>query len=167
MKRIVFLILVLISLNSYAPELSKENKEARELNRENQRELERLMTAEFSEDNLRNLLILLNVDHVEIIINQAKIESGWYKSPLFKNHNSLFGMHYPLIRDSYAYEYTIADNGRKCASYRSWQSSVLDFILRIEYYKNLGFPTKDYYLFLEETNYCEKDIYIDLLKSMA
>ena len=167
MKKIVFSILVLISLNAYCPELSNTDREAKELNKSNERELELLFTAEFNEDNLRRLLELLNVDHVNIVIEQMRLETGNFKSNLFRNHNNLTGMHYPRVRKTHATGYTIADNKRRCSVYDTWIDSVKDYILYIEYYKSLGFNTNDYYSFLKIVGYCEKDSYTNLLRKMV
>lgn len=169
MKRIcVVIYLILTCFNQlFAPNLNEYDQEQKNTNKERIVRLDELMAAEFSVNNLKELLILLNVDHVEIIIEQMKLETGRFTSPLFLNHNNLTGMHFAVVRDSYAYEFTIADNGRKCSSYRSWQSSVLDLLLRIEYYENLGYSLNNYYSFLENTGYCEKDGYADLLRSMV
>jgi len=170
MKKVCILILLILTCFSYlfAPNLNNYQREQKE---ENIRLIVRLdylfNYAEFSEENLRELLILLKAPAPEIIINQAKLETGWFKSRLFKYHNNLFGMHYPRIRDTYADMYTIADNGSKCASYASWQSSVLDLLLYIDYYENLGFSTINYYKFLTDVSYCEKDTYVNILKRMT
>ena len=167
MKKLVTIVLLITSLNALAPELDAEQKDSKELIKQNQRDYNKLMSSDFSEDNLRELLKLLNVSHIDIVINQTRLETGWYSSNLFRNHNNLFGMGYANHRESYAYEYTIADNGRKVASYRSWQSSVLDFIEYLKYYESLGNPINDYYSFLEDVGYCEKDSYVNILKKMT
>jgi uncharacterized FlgJ-related protein len=168
MKKLIGIVLLVTSLNVFAPELSQEQKEAKELNKQNDRELDYLLNeAEFSEDNLRRLLELLEVEHIDIVMNQARLESAWFTSRVFKEGNNIFGMHMPRVRDTYAYEYMIADGGRKVASYRSWQSSVMDYITYLRYYENLGYSTKNYYSFLESVGYCEKGIYTNILKSMT
>ena len=167
MKKLTTIILLIMTLNVFAPELSKKQTESKELVKQNQRDYNKLMSSDFNEDNLRELLKLLNVGHVDIVVNQARLETGWYSSNLFKNHNNLFGMGYASNRKSYAYEYTIADNGRKVASYRSWQSSVLDFVAYLKYYESLGNSINDYYSFLEDVGYCEKDSYVSILKKMT
>lgn len=164
----VLTLLILTCFNSlFAPNLSMYQEHCKQVTKERIVRLNQLMTIEFSEDNLRELLVLLDAPNLIIIIEQMRLETGRFTSPLFLNHNNLTGMHYPRVRDTYASGYTIADNGRKCSSYKSWQSSVLDFLLRIEYYENLGYSSNDYYSFLENTGYCEKDGYADLLKSMV
>jgi hypothetical protein len=169
MKRICIVIfLILTCFNQlFAPNLTNTQEEQKNTNKERIVRLDELMTAEFSVDNLKELLILLNAPDPEIILNQAKLETGWFKSRLFVYHNNLFGMHFPRHRETYSDRYTIADNGSKCASYGSWQSSVLDLLLYFEYYESRGYDTKDYYGFLVDVGYCEKNIYVNILKRMS
>ena len=169
MKRIcISILLILTCFNSlFAPNLSNYNEEQKEKNIERIYRLDELMLSEFSEENLKELLILLEVPNYEIIINQCRLETGWFKSKLFVYHNNLFGMHYPTHRETYSNKYIIADNGAKCASYVSWQLSVLDLLLYFDYYESRGYNTDDYYKFLTDVGYCEKEIYIDILMSMV
>lgn len=168
--KITTILLIVIFLNSepsFAPNLSKYQLEQKQSNMRRMIRLNELMSASFSPENLMELIVLLDMPSPEIIFKQAKLETGWFRSNLFKNHNSIFGMHYPRVRDSYSHEYTIADNGRRVASYRSWQSSVLDMKLFIQYYEGLGYDPVNYYKFLVNVGYCEKDIYTNILKNMT
>ena len=168
MKKLILMVLIFTSLSVYAPELSRENAEKKELNKENERTLEYLMQAEFSEGNLRNLLELWNVEHIDEVIKQTKLETGWYKSRLFRDHNNLFGMHMPVVRPTTANSYITADGNKRVANYDTWQSSVADYILYIDYYKSLGYSTDNYYEFLISVGYCELgSYYIRLLESMS
>lgn len=168
MKKLVFFIILMTTLSLQAPELSDKDKEKKELNKQDDRDLNYLMESEFSEENLLKLLNILGVTHAEEAVKQSKLETGWFSSRLFTEHNNLFGMHFPRVRDTYAHEYTIADNGRKVASYRSWVSSVLDFVLYLDYYKSLGYSTDNYHQFLVDVGYCEKGAYyIKLLKMIS
>lgn len=162
------LLIFLIPFTTFAPELSIELRENKEFVKQYERNYNDLMNIEFSEKNLRKLLIFLNVDHVETVINQTKIETGWYKSRLFVYENNIIGMHYPRLRDTYSDKYVVADNGAKCASYASWQSSVLDYVLYINYWKSFGYDTSDYNKFLVDVHFCEKgSYYIELLNKMS
>ena len=169
MKRLYILtIAILINFNSlFAPELSDEQEKVKQVTKANIIRLDELMNAEFSSDALRELLVLLGAPSPEIAYKQARLESGNFTSRVFKEGNNLFGMHFPRIRDSYAHEYMIADNGKKVAKYRSWQSSVLDLMLYFEYYESLGYDTSDYYQFLVDASYCEGSQYVNILKSMS
>lgn len=167
MKKLITLVFMISVLNTSAPELSDKQKETQNTIKEYQRTYDELMDAEFSEENLIALLKLLQVKNIDIVLSQVRLETGWYQSRLFKNHNNLLGMGYARYRKAYSYEYVIADNGRDVASYRSWQSSVLDFVAYLDYYKKLGYDIDNYHKFLVDAGYCEKgSYYIDLLKQM-
>ena len=168
--KITVITLMLIFLSSeglLAPDLSMYQRHCKEVSKERKTRLNQLMTAEFTQNNLYELLVLLEAPSPEIIVKQAKLESGWFKSRLFVYENNLFGMHYPRVRETYSDKYVIADNGSKCASYGSWQSSVLDLLLYLDYYEELGYSTANYYKFLKLAGYCESDKYTNILKSMT
>lgn len=168
--KITVIALMLTFLSSeglLAPSLSMYQRHCKEVSKERKTRLNELMTAKFSEGNLLELLILLGAPSPKIIVKQAKLESGWFKSRLFVYENSLFGMHYPRLRETYSDRYVIADNGSKCASYGSWQSSVLDLLLYLDYYEKLGYSTANYYKFLKDAGYCEGAQYTNILKSMT
>ena len=169
MKKICIVILViLLCFNQLlAPNLSKYQRHCKEATKERIIRLNELMTAEFSENNLRELLVLLNAPSPNIIVKQSKLETGWYKSKLFIYQNNLFGMHFANRRDTYSDRYVIADNGSKVASYGSWQSSVLDLLLYFNYYDKLGYDLTNYYEFLVDAGYCENDRYINIIKNMS
>jgi len=169
MRNIILILIVsLITFNTMsAPNLSSYDKELKELNKSNMRELDALFTADFSEINLRRLLELLDVEHVDIIINQARLESSWFTSRLFKKYNNLFGMHRSYIRESYSSWYVVADNNAHVAVYDTWVDCVKDFVLYLDYYRSIGYCTDDYYNFLKVSGYCEKDTYVNILKRMV
>lgn len=168
--KITITLLIFISLNlsdPFVPNFSKYQIEKEGAKKASKRRLNELLVAEFSESNLLELLILLGAPSPEIIVKQSKLETGWYKSRLFIYENSLFGMHYPRLRDTYSDRFVMADNGSKCASYGSWQSSVLDMLLYLNYYEELGYSTANYYKFLKDVGYCEGTQYTNILKSMT
>jgi len=169
--KITVITLSIIFLNIgqlFAPNLSEHQIEEKEANKASKTRLNELLVAEFSPQNLQELLILLKTPNPEIAYRQARLESGNFTSRVFKEGNNLFGIHYPRIRDSYAFEYMIADGNRKVSKYRSWQSSCLDYVLLVKYYEDLGYNSDDYYAFLTEIHYCELGSrYIDILKSMS
>lgn len=169
MKRIWILILLILTcfFNSYAPKLNEYQQGDKNSNMDRIVRLDELMSAEFSPENLKALLIILEAPDPEIILKQAKLETGWFKSRLFVYENNLFGMHFPRDRDTYSDRYVIADNGSKVASYASWQSSVLDLLIYFEYYENRGYSTENYFKFLVDVGYCEKDAYTNILKNMS
>jgi uncharacterized FlgJ-related protein len=168
--KIIFIIILFMKFNfqvANAKELSEYEKQQQAQNMKNIRELSELKHSDFNENNLRRYLILLNIPNVEIIINQARLESAWYTSGLFKNHNNIFGMHLAYKRETLSNGYVIADRGRKVSTYKTWQHSVEDFILYLKYWESQGYNFDNYLKFLLDVGYCEKGSeYIKILTLM-
>jgi len=62
--------------------------------------------------------------HKDIVVAQAILESGWFKSNNFKVNNNLFGMKYPHTR------VTCSDSSiNGYAHYPNWHMSVVDYYL--------------------------------------
>jgi flagellum-specific peptidoglycan hydrolase FlgJ len=91
-------------------------------------------------------LKLNNIKHSNIVLAQAKLETGHYTSPICKTHNNLFG----LMR------------GNKYRRYNHWTESV-------KAYKDLiqsKYDGGNYYVFLKNLNYAKDPNYIDKLKNI-
>ena len=82
--------------------------------------------------------------HPEIVIAQARLETGNFTSQMCKTKHNLFGIKY---------------NG-KYASYRTWQESVADYKRCI----SARYKGGDYYLFLKRIGYASDAAYIRKLK---
>ena len=77
---------------------------------------------EFSEQKLKEYILELNLKYPEVILAQAKLESGNFTSRAFREQNNLFGLHVARQRP------TLAKKGRgKLAHYNSWRDSVVDY----------------------------------------
>lgn len=113
---------------------------------------------EFSKENLIAYIKQLNIKYPNVVLAQARIESGNFKSKLFKESNNLFGMRIAKGRP------TTAQEGRNnYAKYNNWKESVLDYaLMQARYYNNC--KTESEYLAQIQKNYCEENNYIDLLK---
>lgn len=98
-----------------------------------------------------------NAWYPEILLKQAKIESGNYTSNVYNNSNNLYGMKKVGSRQTTQLKNTYNDYG----CYTNWCESVLDRMLwDIFYFKN-GKPTKEEYLnamsiYAEDTCYLSK-----------
>jgi flagellum-specific peptidoglycan hydrolase FlgJ len=93
----------------------------------------------FSKENMIKLIIDLNIAHPDIVIAQAIIESGNFKSNIFKENNNLFGMKMPAYRKT-----TAIGINRGHAVYSSWRESVIDYALWQG--KRARYSTKNQYL---------------------
>ena len=90
----------------------------------------------------------IGIVHSEIVIKQALLETGHFKSRFLMDKNNLF-----------AFRYT-----KKYISFETWQASVI-------YYKkwqdkNYKDHTEDYYHFLRRLKYARSANYIALLKKI-
>jgi len=78
----------------------------------------------FSKENMMRLMYSLKIAHPDIVMAQAIIESGNFKSNIFKENNNLFGMKMPEYRKT-----TAIGTNRGHAVYRNWRESVIDYAL--------------------------------------
>lgn len=86
------------------------------------------------------------VPHPTIVLAQARLESGNFKSDFYRRTNNLFGL----------------KKGKKYATYKTWRDSVKDYKLRISSRYNGG----SYYAFLENIKYATNPNYIKLLNEI-
>ena len=97
--------------------------------------------------NDKNLMAELkkdNIKHPEIVLAQAKLETGHYTSEVLKTHNNLFGLR----------------KGSRYRRFRHWTESI-------KAYKNLvqsKYKGGDYYVFLDKIGYAEDPTYTDKLR---
>lgn len=95
-----------------------------------------------------------------IVMAQAKLESDYGKSNLFKKNNNLFGMRLAKSRMT-----TAAESKNNFAYYNKWQDCVLDMAYFQASYLN-GINSEEKYLLYLGANYAEAPTYIANLKSV-
>ena len=117
--------------------------------------------SEFSEKLLVELLSLYNVPYKRYIIKQAILETGNFTSVIFMESHNLLGMKHPRVRPT-----TSIGTNRGHASYLHWTDSVIDYLLWLEYFKNRGWDTDDYFQFLRDVGYAEDPYYIYKLQNL-
>ena len=114
----------------------------------------------FSENNLKKLLEKLHVKNIDIVIAQAKIETGNFKSKVFLENNNLFGMRQARQRIT-----TSTGTNLNHATYDNWQDSVIDYtIYQSTYLKSFN---RNEYLDYLQANYAENPNYVKLIKQMV
>jgi len=117
----------------------------------------RLNQEPFSKEWLKNEIQSLNLDHPDIVLAQAEIETGNYTSQIFKQNKNLFGMKVAKSRPT-----TAVKEQLNHAYYNSYKESLLDYALwQANYAKNL---TKQEYLQLLQQIYAEDANYVFKLK---
>ena len=92
----------------------------------------------FSILNLREYILQLNIKNPKVVLAQAIIESGHFKSKLFKENNNLFGMRHAKQRHCISKG---SKNGY--AIYNNWRESVIDYAFYQKTYLCSFYKRKD------------------------
>lgn len=116
---------------------------------------------EFSEEKLIKFIDSLNFKYPEIILAQAKLESGHFKSNVFKSNHNLFGMKQALSR-------VTLNRGTKNghALYNKWEDSVMDYALWYATYA-YNCNSEEEFLNLLDKTYAEDEFYKNRLKTIV
>lgn len=110
---------------------------------------------EFSEVKLKEYIIGLNIKFPHIVFAQAKLESGYFKSTIFRENNNLFGMRVASRRPT-----TNKGENRGHAVFDTWKESVLDYAFYQARF--LGdIKTEGEYIQYLKANYAEDPGYVD------
>ena len=110
---------------------------------------------EFSEVKLKEYIIGLNIKFPHIVFAQAKLESGYFKSTIFRENNNLFGMRVATRRPT-----TNKGENRGHAVFDSWKESVVDYAFYQARY--LGeIKTEGEYIQYLKANYAEDPGYVE------
>lgn len=88
------------------------------------------------------------VKHPRIVTAQAILESGNFKSELFRKYNNPFGLYDSKKKDYFKFKH--------------WTDAIVAYISMVEYKYKGG----DYYKFLERLPYAKDKKYIDKVKAI-
>ena len=102
-------------------------------------------------------------DYTCWITQQSALETGYWKSKIFKEFNNGFGMGVARVRDTNRIGTYLATNGEEFSTYRSFEDSVKDYVLWADYFR---MPTnfirpQQFVDFLEKKGYAEDPNYAD------
>jgi uncharacterized FlgJ-related protein len=100
---------------------------------------------EFSENKLIDKITELNFRYPYIILAQAKLESGHFKSTIFLENNNMFGMKEAKLRANLA-----KGTNRGHAYYETWQESVIDYALYYSSYLRSINTEGEYFEYLRQ-----------------
>lgn len=100
-----------------------------------------------NESNLKEELTKNNIPHVNIVLAQAKLETGNFKSNLVRTHQNIFGL----------------KKGNRYRRYSHWTECVEDYKKCISNRYSGG----SYYAFLNRIGYASHPNYTGLLKEMV
>lgn len=88
------------------------------------------------------------IQYPDIVVSQAILETGFFKSDLCLNRNNLFGLFNSRTMDFYAFDH--------------WTESVKAYKNKVQYRYKEG----DYYDWLEHIGYAEDTLYVSKLKTI-
>lgn len=115
----------------------------------------------FNPDRLKAYILELNIKFPHIVYAQAKLESGEFKSHIFRENNNFFGMKVATKRPT---TNKGEENGH--AYFDTWKDCVVDYALyQAQYLSDLK-TESEYYEYLRQ-NYAEDPNYVDKLKKIV
>lgn len=114
----------------------------------------------FSEDALINLLENSNIKYPYIVLAQAKLESAYFTSKIFKSNNNMFGMRKARQRIT-----TAECEKNTYAYYKTWEDCVYDYGL---WQNNVicGISSEEDYFNKLSERYAEDTMYVSKLKTI-
>jgi uncharacterized FlgJ-related protein len=113
---------------------------------------------EFSPKKLREYILELNIKFPHIVYAQARLETGNFKSQIFKTNHNLFGMKVATLRPT---TNKGEENGH--AYYEGWRESVVDYAFyQAQYLSDI--KTEAEYLEYLKANYAEDPNYMTQLQ---
>ena len=95
-------------------------------------------------EQVRAEIVRQGLPHPEIVLAQARLETGNFTSRRCRVDHNIFGI----------------KHGRQYAKYRRWQDCVADYKRRI----SSRYTGGDYYAFLKRIGYAREKRYVDKLK---
>lgn len=116
---------------------------------------------EFSEAALKDLLLELNIRFPHIVLAQAKLESGHFKSHIFLENNNMFGMKEAKRRPT-----TNKGTQNGHAYFENWKDCVIDYAFYQAAYLNDLRTEEQYYQYLA-ASYAEDASYVVKVRQMA
>jgi len=114
---------------------------------------------DFTQDKLVTMLKDLNVRFPHIVVAQARLETGGYRSRIFKENNNLFGMKQATVRVN-----TASGTQHNHAYYDTWRESVYDYAFYQTRYLS-GAKSESEYMYVLGQSYAEDPNYVLKLKN--
>lgn len=117
---------------------------------------------EFSEEKLKAFLKEKNFKFPNLLFEQFRLESGNFKSSLFKTNNNMCGMRLASSRVT-----TRSGEQNGYAYYDTWKDCIIDYALRQAPYMQNIHTEQEYLQYLKDSNYAEDPEYINKLQKAA
>ena len=102
------------------------------------------------EEGLIEALDYYDVEYPNIVYAQAILETGHFKSKVYREYNNLFGLYNSKTKSYYKFDH--------------WSESVIAYL---DFIQNKYKPPNDYYKFLSDIGYAEDPEYINKLKRIV
>ena len=102
------------------------------------------------EEGVIEALDYYNVEYPNIVYAQAILETGHFKSKVYREYNNLFGLYNSRTKSYYKFDH--------------WSESVIAYL---DFIQNKYKPPNDYYKFLSDIGYAEDPEYINKLKRIV
>lgn len=118
------------------------------------------MDNQFTEAKLIAEINKMHFKYPEIILAQAKVETGNFTSAIFKSNHNLFGMKEAQRRLTTALETQMGH-----ARYETWKDSFYDYVIYYSSYLRSLDTEEQYYDYLSQ-NYAEDPRYVSTLKTI-
>lgn len=115
----------------------------------------------FTTEKFKEYLVELNIKFPHIVFAQAVLETGNFKSKVFRNNHNLFGMKEAKQRAT-----TNAGTELGHAIYKNWRESVVDYALYQCAFLSKLKTEEEYYNYLHE-HYAEDPAYVKLVQKIA
>lgn len=160
---ILLLFLFVIFISSSSKEIIKTEKNERKL--KSFMEMVELRNGyieehEFDYDLFVEYLRINGINNIEIVVSQAILETGTFRSDIFNKNNNLFGMKHPRVRPT-----TSLGSDMGHAVYEHWTCSVKDYKLWY-YYMTKKRKYDNYMAFLTSVGYAEDYNYLFKLRTI-
>ena len=114
----------------------------------------------FSEYSALRIMDQIGIAYPDIVLAQAKLETGNFTSKIFKDNKNMFGMRLPRLRKT-----TAIGEQYSHAKYSSWLQSIVDYKIWQDAVVSKYKSRRAYLKYLSE-NYAEDKKYIHKLKQM-
>ena len=118
-----------------------------------------LQRDDFTEEKLAILLKKLKIQYPEVVLAQARLETGGYKSRIFRENHNLFGMKEAVRRIN-----TAQGTQYNHAYYEHWRESVYDYAFYQCRYMGQVRSREEYFNLLSQS-YAEDPMYVTKLKN--
>lgn len=152
----IFIISLIISTAYMTTDVIETNNSRKEVETVEQIDIISIEEQISLEDSVKCYMEFLNLKHIDVVFKQARLESAYFTSKIFRENNNCFGMKQAYKRPNLQ---TGVRNGH--ATYDSWQDCIVDYAL-YQVWSGKGL-NRDEYIKMLGRSYAEDPNYINLI----